>query len=209
MNHPANFIDLTGQKFNHLVVLGISGRTQKGQIIWECKCDCGCITQSVGNNLKNGRKKSCGCMTDRSFNKKHGMTRTRIYSTWLSIKKRCYNPNNKDYYNYGGRGIEMCQEWKSSFVNFYDWAISNGYNDNLTIERKDNNKDYCPDNCKWIPMSEQSGNRRICRMITYNGKTQNLHKWCEEYGLDYKFVWQRIFVLNWDFEKAISTPKKF
>jgi hypothetical protein len=208
MRHPSNYIDLTGQKFNYLTVIGRDGVTTKGQVIWKCRCDCGNITRSVGNHLKNGRKKSCGCKTNRHYNRTHGMSKTRIYHEWLSMRKRCNNENDKDYYRYGGRGIKVCDDWNESFERFYEWAMNNGYQDNLTIERLDNDKGYNSENCKWIPMSEQSNNREFCRLFTYNGKTQNLHRWCLEMNVDYKLVNNRINALGWDFEKAILTPKR-
>jgi hypothetical protein len=208
MRHPSNYKDLTGQRFNYLTVIGRDSLTKKGQVIWKCRCDCGNITRGIGNQLRNGRKKSCGCKTDRSFNKTHGMSKTRIYREWQSMKKRCNNKDNYDYKDYGGRGIKVCKEWNESFEAFRDWAYANGYSDKLTIERINNDMGYAPDNCMWIPMEEQSKNRRLCKMITYNEKTQNLHRWCIELGKDYKLVHNRMYQLGWNFEKAISTPKR-
>lgn len=100
----------------------------------------------------------------------------------------------------------MCDDWKNSFLDFKNWALSNGYNENLTIERIDNNKGYNPDNCKWATKKEQSNNRRSCILYSYNGKTQNLTQWCEELGLRYKLMHDRIKKKGWSFERAISTP---
>ena len=128
------------------------------------------------------------------------------------MKARCYNRKSiEQYKNYGGRGIIICDEWlgDNGFINFHNWAMQNGYSDDLTIDRIDVDGNYEPDNCRWVSRKIQSLNRRNTLFITYNGKTKPLIQWCEEYNMDYKCVWKRVFALNWDFEKAISTPKKF
>lgn len=130
----------------------------------------------------------------------------RLYYIWNNIKTRCYNIKSKDYKNYGGRGISMCDDWRTSSKTFCEWAKSNGYVDGMTIERIDNNGNYCPENCTWIPKSEQVNNRRNCLLYTYNNKTQNLAQWCNELGLDYKRTFDRIRNKGWTFERAISTP---
>ena len=195
-------IDITGQKFERLTATKLIDMPDKNGAYWECKCDCGKTIITRGNRLRMGDVKSCGCIR-----KKHGMTGTLLYKKWVSIKYRCNNPHCTDYMNYGGRGIKVCKEWEESFDSFQKWAYESGYSDGLTIERIDCDKDYCPENCKWIPMPDQAKNRRMCLMFTYNGKTQNLKQWCDDLGLNYKSTHQRIYKLNWSFEKAISTPK--
>jgi hypothetical protein len=118
----------------------------------------------------------------------HGMTNTRPYYIWSSMRERCFNPNSQAYSNYGGRGITVCQEWKDDFMSFYNWAINNGYTDELSIDRIDVNGNYCPENCRWITMYEQQNNKRTSVMITYNGKTQNLKMWCDELNLNYDAI---------------------
>lgn len=203
----SKFIDITGKRFSNLVVIKRIENASGGVAMWECLCDCGKTTKVRGSNLKSGAVKSCGC---RRINAKptlrHNMSNSRLYREWASIKIRCNNPSHLSYKNYGGRGIKMCEEWCLSFESFMRWALDNGYSDDLTIERKDVNGDYCPDNCTWIPADEQQGNRRSCYTITYNGKTQNLVKWCNELNLSYKLIHNRMHKLGWTFEKAISEP---
>lgn len=124
--------------------------------------------------------------------KRHGMHGTRIYRIWCSMKGRCLCPGQSVYKYYGGKGITVCDEWMSSFMNFYQWAIKNGYSDALTIDRIDNSKGYSPDNCKWSTMKEQERNRSYAKLITYNGKTQCVTAWAEELGISRGTVYKKI-----------------
>ena len=198
-------LNLSGKRFNHLVAIERVENTPNGQAVWKCKCDCGNTTIVRRSNLISGAVKSCGCLVHRSSkNRTHGMSKSRLYQEWAGIKNRCIYGTVECYKYYGGRGIKMCDEWVNSFENFRDWAFQNGYQDNLTIERIDVNGDYCPDNCKWIPQSEQNNNTRRCVIITYNGKTQNLNDWCKELNLDYKRVHNRLNKLGWSVERAFT-----
>lgn len=126
-------------------------------------CECGSHTEQYYSNILNGRVKSCGCLRYKNLSKrntKHGESGTRLYRIWRGIKTRCQNPNHGDYANYGARGIKVCNEWNCSFAAFKEWALANGYNDNLTIERMDVNGDYCPENCTWITKGQQVKNQR-------------------------------------------------
>ena len=138
--------------------------------------------------------------------KKHGMTHEKIYYVWSGMKRRCYNPKTKDYERYGGRGICVCEEWRQDFVVFYNWAISNGYRDGLTIERNDVNGNYCPENCCWISKAEQSRNRRSSLYISYNGETRIFSEWADLYGINRTTLRHRIFDYGWSIEKALNTP---
>ena len=136
------------------------------------KCGfCGTEFKTIINSVKNGNTKSCGCYMKRrtkEVNTKHGLRTTRLYGIWAEIKNRTLNPKNKYYINYGGRGITICDEWKNDFMSFYNWALSNGYEENkgLSIDRIDNNKNYCPDNCRWATRTIQSRNQRIYKNNT-------------------------------------------
>lgn len=203
----SKFIDITGKRFNRLVVIERANNAKGGIPVWKCLCDCGKTTFVRGSNLKNGAVKSCGCLrNDTKPALTHNMSNSRLYRIWAGIKSRCYTKSSRAYQNYGNRGIKVCDEWKDSFDSFMEWAISHGYTEKLTIERIDVNGDYCPDNCTWIPFNEQQGNRRNCYAFEYNGRVQNLADWCKELNLPYGLIHNRINKLGWDFERAINEP---
>ena len=199
MRNTDKIKDLTGNKYNMLTVIGLASRDP---VRWKCKCDCGGTTLVTTGNLTHGRVKSCGCLSHIG-NPTHHMRHTKLYSKYAGILRRCYNQNEKCYKNYGGRGIKVCDEWKDSFMPFYEWAMENGYEDGLTIDRIDNDGDYCPDNCRWVDNATQANNRRSNLLYTMNGKTMNLTQWCKEYDLSFHTVRQRI-KNGWPFEEAIT-----
>lgn len=201
-------IDITGNKYGMLTVIRRVENAPKGVARWECRCDCGNVAIVRGRNLKNGSVKSCGCLIGVSNKSRstHGMSRTRLYQVWINIKARCYHESHPAYKSYGARGVKMCNEWLNSFEAFAEWSLSNGYRDELTIERVDNNGDYEPENCKWIRLGEQAKNRRSNIMITYQSETHNLSEWCEKYKKDYRLVYNRIHKNKWDFERAMFEP---
>ena len=172
------FKDLTGMRFGRLVVIFRSEDyvSPKGKtcVCWLCRCDCGNDIIVNGRNLRKGNTKSCGCLKSETTIKRnltHNLSKTRIYHIWQDLKKRCVNKNCKCFERYGGRGITICQEWLDDFMNFYNWAINNGYQKDLTIDRKDVNGNYCPENCRWVTQKQQANNKRNNRYITYNNKT--------------------------------------
>ena len=136
----------------------------------------------------------------------HGMSKSRLYREWSSIKRRCYNQHCKDYERYGARGIYVCVEWKNSFEAFMEWALSYGYKDNLTIERKNVDGNYEPENCLWIPFPEQCRNRRSNRVIEYKGERKILSEWAEELGINRATLKNRLLYYGWSTEKAFTTP---
>lgn len=207
--HMPKLIDLTGKKFGRLTVIDRAPNSAKCETRWNCVCECGAKTTVRGKNLIQGITRSCGCIRKdpRPYRNTHGMSRTRLYRIWSLIKNRCENENSPAYRNYGGRGIELCEDWHSSSA-FFEWALSNGYAENLTIDRIDNNKGYSPENCRWVDETTQGNNKRTNRYITIGDKTKTLAQWCREYNMNYKAVHNRITKLEWDIEKALTTPVK-
>lgn len=175
--------DLTGKRFGRLTVLGVDGKDKHNNYLWKCRCDCGEITHATRTCLKNGHKRSCGClMREECGNRcrKHGLYKDRVYHIYYGIKQRCENPKSSSYKHYGGRGI--CVEW-SDWQSFREWALSNGYQDGLTLDRIDVNGNYEPSNCRWITQAEQMRNTRKTRYLTYQGETKPLIEWCELLGV--------------------------
>lgn len=201
--------NLTGQRFGKLVAVDSYYDNVTRVTFWKCKCDCGNTCFVRANRLVHGRTKSCGCLrkeSNQKYKTTHGKSKTSIYSVWHSMKARCYNPKSQNYHRYGERGIKVCDEWLNSFENFYEWAIANGYKSNLTLDRIDNDKNYCPENCRWATIQTQNNNRGVSINITYQGKTQNLSEWCKELNVPYIRIYQRIVKYGFTFEEAITEP---
>ena len=135
----------------------------------------------------------------------HGKRKTRLYRIWANIKTRCYNERDPHFKRWGNRGITMCAEWKDNFQNFYDWSMSHGYSDDLTIDRIDNNGNYEPGNCRWITIKEQDRNKRTNHLITYNNKTYCIAEWAEITNINKSALWTRLFKFNLPIEKALTT----
>ena len=200
--------DLTNRRFGRLTVEKPGNRDKWRGRYWYCKCDCGNLIKIQRSSLIQGKTTSCGCYCKEQTSKAvttHGLSTSRIYRTYTDILTRCYGPNNKAYKYYGGRGILVCKEWYEDFMIFYQWAIANGYKDNLTIERIDVNGNYEPSNCKWIPRSEQTKNTRLTKPISYNGKSQILPMWADELGINKRTLYARLFTYHWSKERAFTT----
>lgn len=137
----------------------------------------------------------------------HGLSKTKLYNVWCAMKRRCYNTNVKDYKNYGGRGIKVCDEWLN-YVPFYNWAVSNGYKEGLTIDRIDNDKDYEPNNCRWISKVENTIKKRNNHKVIYQGREIFLSELAKEKSIREKTLYNRIFMQGFSVDEAIKLPVK-
>lgn len=202
-------LEITGQKFGRLTAIKFVKKNKKGLHIWLFKCDCGKEKMIIKQYVLSGQVKSCGCLLAEKrieSHTVHGFYGTSIYKTWQGIKRRCYYTNFKDYKNYGARGVLVCDEWKNDFINFYNWAITNGYKEGLTIDRIDVNGDYEPNNCRWVTTKIQNRNKRNCIFITYKNNTYCLGEWAERLNINYNTLNARIKKYKWNIEKAFETP---
>lgn len=188
--------DLTGKKFGMLTVIGLQD-TDSRKTYWVCQCDCGNIKAVRSDSLQSGAIRSCGCMKkaqekiNLTKHHSHKMSGTRIYHIWRGMKDRCYNVHSPSYYRWGGRGITICDEWKDNFSAFYSWAMENGYSENLTIDRIDNNGNYEPSNCRWATIEEQSRNRQSNVVIQIGNSKRTLKEWREIFELEYGTILER------------------
>lgn len=218
----SKLVDRTGERYGRLVVLErapdficSSGRKL---VMWKCKCDCGNITNVSANSLRGNLTMSCGCWNyiqqkncdikhhihkDKSKNAQYG----KLYNIYQSMKKRCYNKKNHNYIHYGARGIGMCDKWKNSYIEFKKWALSNGYSEELSIDRIDVNKGYCPENCRWATNKQQQNNKTNNKYITFNGITHTQQEWAEITGISRYTIYKRL-KRNWSIEKTLITPTR-
>lgn len=198
----ANFKDMTGYEFNGCKVLNQESSNKRGLAMWKVQCHCGNEFVTAGNDIRNGKVNSCGCSHKKVAkkmglnNKTHGETYSRLYNIWKAMRYRCNNKENKNYEYYGTRGIEVCDEWAKSYDNFKEWAINNGYDSNLTLDRIDTNKNYCPNNCKWSTSTEQNRNKRNNKLMLFNGKILTQSEICEITGLSKYQVGTKYEVVN-------------
>jgi hypothetical protein len=197
------FIDLTGQKFLRLLVTECVGRNKRGLALWRCKCECGQDTVVSSNALRSKRTKSCGCYAREIksiVHTKYGDAGTRLYRIWDNMIRRCEDGKQTSYQK---KGISICEEWHD-YNKFKKWALSNGYDDNLTIDRINNNSDYYPHNCRWVNMKIQNNNTSRNRIITFGGKTQTMAQWADYLGINYHTLSSRINWYKWPIEKALT-----
>lgn len=198
-------IDLVGKKFGRLIVIQRMDNDKFGNLRWLCQCDCGKEKIIRGSSFNNDHTRSCGCL-NKEIITKHGHSTTATYESWRNMKQRCYNPKDKSYPYYGGRGIKVCKRWRE-FVNFLE-DMGERPNKKYTLDRIKNKKGYCKANCRWATRKEQAGNRRNRRsnhLILFNGKNQCIMKWSEETGISYKTLYARIYIYNWLPKKALTT----
>ena len=198
--YPKKYI---GKKYGMLTIMSYSHRKSyhyfrkngKERIdylyFYKCKCDCGKEKIISINSILNSHTKSCGCLHTKKV-LKHGESNSKLYFIWRGMKERCFNIKNKRYKIYGGRGIKVCDEWidkENGSTNFINWALNNGYQEKLSIDRIDVNGNYCPENCRWVTMKEQANNTRVNIYKEYNGVIKTLSEWSDYIGVKYKTFW--------------------
>lgn len=188
--------DLIGRRFGRLVVIE-KLPSKKGKSVWRCKCDCGNIKDVPSTYLTSGDTKSCGCLFKekskenmkkaikkaKEINVTHGLSNTRIYRIWIHMIRRTSIPSDPNYRHYGGRGIKVCEEWRDIRM-FYEWAVNNGYKEDLQIDRIDVNGNYEPSNCRWATRKQQNNNKRDNVKTEINGTTHTLSEWSEITGVN-------------------------
>ena len=199
---PRSKSDLIGRRFGRLTVVEYIGVDKRHNAMWRCVCDCGGVKNVSSCSLNTGKVRSCGCLQRESginvqkigisVVRTHGDSRKRLYRIWKDMRRRTTNPHRHNYMRYGGRGIRVCQEWTDSYESFKSWALSHGYDDGLSIERIDNDGDYCPENCRWATKKEQSNNRSTSVHYTHKGKTAPVTEWAEITGVPYTTILNRM-----------------
>jgi hypothetical protein len=188
--------DERGKKYGKLTVIAFAGT--RGEVIWTCRCECGNLAKVAGSDLRKGGTKSCGC----GRATQNGGSKTTEYCSWKEMKRRCYNTKHIEYKNYGGRGIEICSRWRTSFVNFLA-DMGNKPFPEATIDRINNDGNYEPGNCRWATKMEQGQNTRKTVMLTHDGKTQCIREWARELGVQHCVIRYRIKHC-WPIEKVLS-----
>lgn len=181
--------------------------------MWECQCDCGNIITTDTSCLTRGHSKSCGCLLKdiNASNSIHGDSKGgeyhRLYKIWADMKTRCYNENCAAYERYGGSGVEVCNEWQD-YLPFKEWALKNGYNEELTIDRIDPFGNYTPGNCRWADYHTQNCNKKNTPRYKFNGEEHSLSEWSEITGINFHTLSNRIHAYKWDIDRALSTPAR-
>lgn len=204
-------IDLTGQRFGRLLVLKENGRNKSGHVMWLCRCECGALCSVDGYRLRIGESTSCGCyhreVVGNMF-RKYDSVDKRLYRIWKLMHSRCYNKNNPKYKNYGARGIEISPEWKEDFKAFESWAFSNGYRDDLTIDRKDVDGPYSPENCRWTTNAVQCNNKTDNVFLEYNGCRKTISEWARLTGIKASTLYARVSA-GWTVEELLLTSPEY
>lgn len=197
------FIDITGQKFNYLTVIKRNGVDSSGTVKWLCKCDCGKIVTVVGSHLRSGHTKACGCRLAKGL---HHISHTNLYHKYHYIKRRCYNNNDSHYKYYGGKGIKMCDEWLKDVTLFYEWSVNNGYKEHLTIDRIDPNKDYSPENCRYVDRGIQARNK-LKQDIKCSSKYVGVSYWSANKGFVFSVMYENSRFTSKTFDDEDSAAK--
>ena len=199
-------VNRIGEKYGRLTVIS-RGENYRGNAQWVCKCDCGSGKRVValGNDLRRGKVKSCGCWNAERI-VSHGQSRSPVYRVWLQMIQRCENPNDAAFHHYGARGISVCPEWHSFEAFIADMGVRpKGY----SLDRIDNDGNYQPGNCRWATTKQQLNNTRRNRVYEFNGRKQSLEAWCDELGIKPQALNARLNTYGWPIERALTEPVSF
>lgn len=207
-------MNLTNQRFGRLIALEMEPKRRvspsgNSRVIWKCQCDCGNICYVPANNLRKGTAKSCGCYrSERGKNMLtlHGLGNCRLNTIWHGMRTRCTNPKDYHFKRYGAKGIKVCDEWMNNFEAFYEWSVSHGYRDDLSIDRINPYGDYEPNNCRWVDNITQQNNKTNNHYIVFNGKKQSASMWARELGIDVSLIYNRL-KRGWSVEDTLTIPK--
>ena len=197
--------NLIGKRFGHWSVFARAENNACGSACWRCRCDCGSVSVVRAQSLKSGRSNSCGCHKN-DYNRKHGGKGTKLYEVWRSMRYRCEKQSNHAYPMYGARGIQVCSEWHD-FSLFRKWALENGYEHGLSIDRIDVDGNYEPSNCRWADSKTQMNNRRTTPHFEYEGKSLTISEWSRESGIPRSTILNRM-KRGWSFEKSITVNRE-
>lgn len=210
---PLKAKDITGLRSGRLIALGPIKHERGRHVFWLCQCECGNTAEVDSSHLRSGHTTSCGCRGREKTilrNTTHGMKDDPLYETWSSMIKRCYNQNSKNYHNYGGRGIAVCDEWRHDFKAFYDHVsrLPHWGEEGYSLDRADNSLGYFPGNVRWAVPLVQARNSRHALPIEFRGKSQCLTAWADELGISSKTLRSRLFRGGWSIERAFTTSTK-
>lgn len=202
--------EMIGKRYGRLRVIQDAGRTEAYARKLLCRCDCGNEVIVFASNLRRGHTTSCGCIKHEivkaGAHTVHGGCGSRLYSIWKGMRRRCQDIKAINYSRYGGRGIKVCKDWDESFSSFREWALKNGYSEDKSIDRIDNDKGYSPDNCRWSTVKEQANNRRSNHVLEMNGEIHTIAEWADITGIAQCTILQRIRH-GFDTEDILSTHK--
>lgn len=207
MAGQGSFIDISGQRFGRLIVLARAASDKKGMAKWMCRCDCGVERTIYSQSLRSGVSKSCGCLNKEALHAmaKHGQSATPYYKAWNALVQRCTNPNSTKWHRYGGRGIRVCDRW----LTFENFAQDMGPRPpGMTIDRRDNDGDYEPGNCRWATPTEQQNNRECNRHILVNGQTLTIAQAARAFGIHRGTIRNRLITGWTDQQSILPTQSK-
>lgn len=206
-------VDYIGKIYGRLLVIQVGDRVEgrRGKYVY-AHCECGNVKDYLVNNLQRGMTKSCGCLRkevtkDRNSEITYGLSRHPLRGVWRNMIERCYNKDSESFKNYGGRGVGICNEWREDFIQFFNWAISNGWNFGIELDRVNNNGDYCPENCRFVTRMENSRNKRNNIWVEYRGERKILKDWATYFGVSYKALHKKMKYKGFTFLSALKSMR--